>query len=67
MVVRGVCEMNTSRPGRSVKSEESAKISFSGPLMGALDEEFYQKEAQWNDSDAQICVECDVIWLQVNQ
>ena len=59
--------MNTFRPGRSVKLEEAAKTSIFGLLMGALDEEFYQKEAKWNDSTAQICVDCDMIWLQVNQ
>ena len=59
--------MNTTRAGRSIEREEATKISFSGPLMGILDEEFYIKEAKWEESTAQICAECDVIWFQTNQ
>ena len=59
--------MNTTRAGRSIELEEAAKISFCGPYIGNLDEVFYQKEAKWEESTAQICAECDVIWFQTNQ
>lgn len=59
--------MNTIRAGRSIEWEEDSKISFTTSLMGTLDEVFYIKEAMYEDSTTQICVECDVIWLQTNQ
>lgn len=58
--------MNTFPCGRSAEIEEAVRISFYYPI-GELDEDFYQKEAKWEESTAQVCVECDVIWLQVNQ
>lgn len=56
--------MNVLQPGYSAEDEETLQICF---FEFALTERFYQKEAQRNDSTAQICVDCDVIWLQVNQ
>lgn len=59
--------MNTFRSGRNVEREEFIKTSFCESYKGSLDEEYYQKEAQWEESTTQVCVECDVIWMQVNQ